>query len=103
MTIAYPHGDLIPVSPLSNPVLNPEQPRRKQSDIVESDSENHTQGTNDTGSGCTDGESDEEETEFETDEGEMEGKWRLKLHCKLMLAVLEGFAEALHWEMKSSS
>ena len=43
---------------------------------MESDSENYTEGTNDTGSGCTDGESDEEETEFETGEGEMEVGWK---------------------------
>ena len=35
---------------------------------MESDSENYTEGTNDTGSGCTDGESDEEETELKRDE-----------------------------------
>ena len=51
----------------SNPVLNSEQPRREQSDIVESDSENYTEGTNDPGPGCTDGESDEEETELKRD------------------------------------
>ena len=41
-------------------MLNSEQPRREQSDIVESDSENYTEGTNDLGPDCTDGESDEE-------------------------------------------
>ena len=49
-------------------MLNSEQPRREQSDIVESDSENYTEGTNDPGPDCTDGESDEEETEFKRDE-----------------------------------
>ena len=51
----------------SNPVLNSEQPRREQSDILESDSENYTEGINDPGPGCTDGESDEEETELKRD------------------------------------
>ena len=49
-------------------MLNSEQPRREQSDIVESDSENYTEFTNDPGPDCTDGESDEEETEFKRDE-----------------------------------
>ena len=52
--------------------INSEQPRREQSHIVESDSENYTEGTNDTGSGCTDGESDEEDTEIKRDKVEME-------------------------------
>ena len=51
----------------SNPVLNSEQPRREQSDILESDSENYTEGITDPGPGCTDGESDEEETELKRD------------------------------------
>ena len=49
-------------------MLNSEQPRREQSDFVESDLENHTEGTNDPGPDCTDSESDEEETEFKRDE-----------------------------------
>ena len=51
-------------------MLNSEQPRREQSDIVESNSENYTEGTNDPGPDCTDSESDEEETEFKRDEVE---------------------------------
>ena len=49
-------------------MLNSEQPHREQSDIVEPDSENYTEGTNDPGPDCTDGKSDEEETEFKRDE-----------------------------------
>ena len=85
----------------SNPELNSEQPRREQSDIVESDSENYTEGTNDPGPDCTDGESDEEETELKRDEVEMEvesDEGEMDSEIKVGSSTV-----ALHWEMKSCS
>ena len=60
MTIAYPHGDLIPCLTQSN--------LTESNLILWSLIQNYTEGTNDPGPGCTDGESDEEETELKRDE-----------------------------------
>ena len=68
---------------------------------MESDSENYTEGTNDTGSGCTDGESDEEETELKRDEVEMEvesDEGEMDSEIKVGSSTV-----GLHWEMKSCS
>ena len=77
-------------------MLNSEQPHREQSDIVESDSENYTEGTNDPGPDYTDGESNEEETEFkrdeevESDEEEMDSETKVGSSRRLRSGITLG-------------
>ena len=63
---------------------------------MESDSENYTEGTNDPGPDCTDGESDEEETEFkrdeevESDEEEMDSEIKVGSSRRLRSGIILG-------------